>query len=151
MNIIWSIKNFLCGGTKTLLPYEYWIIEQAIRFLPEQASMVLKKQISEVVWVQRHNGHRIVHIFLNKRIKDLVPRFDVPSDNYYIACVEHIVGNEKRSSKIGTFNGFLCSIESRETRNLKDLKCGFSLVSIKTEKIKQKGEAGIIDRFEHRD
>ena len=67
MNIIWSIKNFLCGGTKTFLPYEYWLIEQVIRFLPEQASMVLKKQISEVVWVQRHNGHRIIHIFLNKK------------------------------------------------------------------------------------
>ena len=151
MNVIWSVKNFLLGGTRDLLPYEYWLIEQAIRFLPEQVSMVLKNQISEVSWVQRHNGNRIIHIFLNKKTRDSVPRFDVPSDVYYIACIEHIVGNKKRSSKIGTYKGFLSSIESRETRHLKDLKGEFSLISVKVEKIKQRGEAGKIDRFEHSD
>ena len=151
MNIIWSVKNLLLGGTKDLLPNEHWLIAQAIQFLPEQVSAVLKNEVHNISWVQRHNGNRIVHIFLNKKITNLITKFDLPCDEYYVACVEHMVGKKNRSSKIGTYKGLLCSIESRGDINLKDLKNDLSLIKVKTKGIKQKGMARTIDRFEHDD
>ena len=94
MNIIWSVKNLLLGGTKDLLPNEHWLIAQAIQFLPEQVSAVLKNEVHNISWVQRHNGNRIVHIFLNKKITNLITKFDLPCDEYYVACVEHMVGKK---------------------------------------------------------
>ena len=66
--------------------------------------------------------------------------------NITLASVDHKIGKEKRLSKIGIYKGLLCSIESRENIDYKNSNGEISLISVKSENIKQKEVSRSIDR-----